>query len=356
MIINFLLPCEGDTPIGGLKIVYEYANGLVTLGHSVNLIHPHSANKASSVYERVKSHGGFLRRKINKHYLPNKWFKLDNRVNAMLVPSLEEKYIPDADFLFSTAWETASASVGFSIRKGKKYYLIQSFEIWSGAKEEILKTFRFPFKKIVVSKWLRKLVNLLGEKSIYIPNAFDFEAFGMDILPEKRDKFGLMMLYHKHNWKGTSYGMKAIMNIKKRIPELKLILYGVFTTPSNLPNWISFYEKPKQILLRRLYNEASIFISPSLLEGFPLPPAEAMISGAALVASDIGGHREYAIHNETALLYSPRKMSELEKHLIFLVENPDVRIKLAYNGMKYLQSYTWDKSIKTLEEILKNDS
>lgn len=40
MTINFLLPDIGITPIGGVKVVLEYANKMVEDGHSVNIIYP----------------------------------------------------------------------------------------------------------------------------------------------------------------------------------------------------------------------------------------------------------------------------------------------------------------------------
>lgn len=36
-------------------------------------------------------------------------------------------------------------------------------------------------------------------------------------------------------------------------------------------------------------------MAPSFAEGWPLPPAETMMSGAALVATDIGVHREHCL-------------------------------------------------------------
>jgi len=355
MRVNFILPSLGATPIGGFKVVYEYANGLVKTGNIVNVIHPMTMNNFDSLYKRAKAFRWYMIYKINKSYRPDNWFKLDPRVNVVLVPNLEERYIPNADFLFATAWDTAEKSNVYSFKKGKKYYLIQNYEIWNAGKNRVLKTFRLSFKKIVISRWLEKLVNSQGEDAYYIPNGFDSNAFEIDIKPEGRNKYTLMMLYHSLSLKGSYLGLRAIKKLKQIIPDLKLILFGAYLPPKKLPDWISFHEKPDQLVLRKLYNEAAIFISPSFLEGFPLPPAEAMLSGSTLIASNIGGHREYAIHNKTAILYPPKDIHGLVNSIHSLIDHNNFRINLAYEGHAFIKQFTWEKSVKDLEIYLKND-
>ncbi len=43
MKIVFILPQEGTQPIGGFKVVYEYANHLAKRGHKVHAVHLASA-------------------------------------------------------------------------------------------------------------------------------------------------------------------------------------------------------------------------------------------------------------------------------------------------------------------------
>jgi glycosyltransferase involved in cell wall biosynthesis len=355
MKINFILPSFGNNPIGGFKVVYEYANRLVASGNIVNVIHPLLLQKHDSLYRQTRSYGRYLISKFDKSYRPDSWFTLDSRVNVLMVPFLSEKYIPNADFLIATAWYTTKPLAYLSNRKGKKYYIIQNYEIWAGEKNEILSSFRLPFKKIVISHWLEKLVNSQGEDAFYIPNGFDFKAFGIDVRPEDRNNSTIMMLYHKLHFKCSNFGLRAIKKVKDVIPNLKLILFSVYPPPEKLPEWISFYHQTEQSTLRSLYNESAIFISPSILEGFALPPAEAMLSGCALIASDIGGHREYAISNSTALLFPPKDIRKLIDNICLLIDNNTFRIKLAYDGHNFIKQFSWEKSSNNLETILKND-
>ena len=130
---------------------------------------------------------------------------------------------------------------------------------------------------------------------------------------------------------------------------------GIPAAPSGLPSWIRYHRNSHQIMLRQLYNQAAIFLGPSWIEGWPLPPAEAMMCGAALVATDIGGHREYAIHGETALLSPAKEPAFMASNLVSLLQNQEQRIRLARSGNQYIQQFTWDRAADAFEAALLAD-
>jgi PEP-CTERM/exosortase A-associated glycosyltransferase len=57
----------------------------------------------------------------------------------------------------------------------------------------------------------------------------------------------------------------------------------------------------------------------------PLKPLEAMAMAKALVASDVGGHRELVQHGHTGLLFRAGDASALAESLGCLLDNPDLR-------------------------------
>jgi glycosyltransferase involved in cell wall biosynthesis len=351
MMINFILPFAGNKPIGGFKIVYEYANRLAERGHNVNLIHP-SYTFEESAFNNAKYLIRYYQRKIDNSYNPDSWFKLHPEVKSLWVRKIDNKNIPDADILIATAWRTAACSEILDQSKGKKYYFIQHYETWNGEAEEVNRTWKMPFKKIVIAEWLKDIAGSMGEEAFYVPNAFDFSEFGLDVKPEDRNGKRVMMLYNELEFKGSIYGLTAFKKLKKIFDDLEVVLFGVPKRPDDLPEWIEYHQTPGRKLLRKLYNASAIFISPSLAEGFPLPPAEAMMCGSALACSDIGGHREYAIDDQTALLFEPKNSDAIISVLEKLLTDRELRIRLAYSGNEYIKQFTWDRAVNDFEKIL----
>lgn len=113
--------------------------------------------------------------------------------------------------------------------------------------------------------------------------------------------------------------------------------------------------KPKSDLeIADIYNKCSIFISTSWWEGFGLPGLEAMSCGCALITSDSGGCREYAVNNKNALIFTPKLVEDLISKFTSLLENKDLIYKLSESGKKTAQEFSWEKSALQIEKIISN--
>lgn len=348
--ITFVLPGHGANPIGGYKVVYEYANCLSSRGYDVNIVHPTRLYTTRGLTANALKYFRYVERGIDKSYLPSKWFNIEKAVNVLWVPSLHERNIPDSDVIVATFWKTAEWVAGYSPRKGEKYYLIQHFEEFGGPPDQVLATWRLPLHKIVISRWLARIAESEGETSTYIPNGLDFAKFELDVPLENRDPRALMMLYHDEPWKGSRDGLDALRRVKKEYPDVRTIIFGV-PSGRKLPDWVEYHRKPKQDQLRRLYNRSSIFVAPSWAEGWGLPAAESMMCGDALVATDIGGHREFAEHGKTALLSPARDPQALARNIMELIEDTDKRIKIARAAHENIQQFTWKRACDRLEHV-----
>ncbi len=350
MKVTFVLPGSSGKPVGGPKVVFEYANGLVRRGHEVSVVQSPIARIDSAVSARLKAVVRYPQRLLDKSYIPYPWFNLDHRVDLKWVPTLGERYIPNADVVVATAWKTAEWVANYSTRKGSKYYLIQHQEIWDGPYDRVMATWKMPLKKIVIARWLKDIATELGETATYIPNGLDFKSFGIDAPVAERQPASVMMLYHKAQWKGSNQGLIAIQKAKEEARELTATLFGIPKRPVTLPSWIAYCENPPQGVLRKLYNRSAIFVSPSLAEGWPLPPAEAMMCGAAFTGTDIGGHREYTRHLETGLLSPKGDPAAMSENIILYLRDQELRVKIASAGNKYVQQFSWDRAVKAFED------
>jgi glycosyltransferase involved in cell wall biosynthesis len=104
--------------------------------------------------------------------------------------------------------------------------------------------------------------------------------------------------------------------------------------------------------LVRIFNQSKIFLCSSLAEGFAFPPAEAMACGCAVVSTDCGGIREYAVHEVNALLSPPGNPQALAENIIRLLEDNELRVKLAKTSHQQIKRFTWDTATRRFEDAL----
>lgn len=354
--VNFILPSYPRKPVGGFSVVYEYANRLVKQGYRVRVIHPLYTKglPKKGIYTRQKQKAI---RVYNRFIIPKiDWHYVDKRVELTYVSEPIEKNIPEADVVIATAWQTAEYVWRYSVEKGKKFYLIQHYETWSGDEEKVNRTWLYPMYKIVIANWLYKLGKEIGipeEEIRHIPNGIDHDKYYLTKGTLERPK-RVAMMYSKTGWKGSVDGIKALEIVRNEHADLNAVLFGVHPRPRGLPAWIEYYQNPPQdFLVNNIYNGSSIYLCPSWAEGWHLPPAEAMACGCAVVATDIGGVHDYAIDNKTALLSPIRTPERLADNIIMLIENDEVRVRLANDGTKNIKSFTWENSAEMLDKYLR---
>jgi len=356
--INIIMPAAYSKPVGGYKVFFEYANALAARGWVVRLVYPYIPlgervpRLTRSPLLWMRRRAGHAWRSARISHDPAPWFRLDPRVEMCWAYSLESPDLPDAGAVVATWWETAEYVAGLPGKKGRKFYLIQHLETWGGPEARVMATWKLPLHKIVIAKWLREIADGLGEESTYIPNGLNFAAFGVDIPPGQRTPNRLLMLYHDNDFKGSGDGLRAAELARARVPGLQLDLFGTPPAPQGLPAWVSYHRNPPQKELRSLYNNAAIFVAPSWIEGWPLPPAESMQCGCALVATDIGGHRGYADDGITALLAAPRNAESLADCIAKLASDANLRTAIARGGHGFIQQFTWDRAATAFERAL----
>lgn len=354
MRVNFVLPGFSLQPYGGFAVVYRYANELARRGHSVAVVHPRDLDWPVGGIDWIRS--WMWRPKmlwITRGGRPP-WFAVDEEVDLVFVRRLNERTIPEADAVFATECRTAAPVAALPARCGAKLFLIQGYESWILPQPEVDATWRLPMHKVVIAKWLAEIGRRLGEgdRLSYVPNGFDPAEFPLAIAAHDRDPFRIGLLGHSEELKGTRDGVEAVSLLRRDFPQLSLVLFGTDPRPGWLPDWAEYVESPSRPELSALYNSCAIFLHPSWSEGFPLPPAEALLSGCALVAAANEGVQEYALDGQTALLAPIRDPEALSKQLRTLLVDQDLRLRLAANGNERIRLYTWDKSTDLLEQVL----
>jgi len=353
MIINFVLPGRSIRhPIGGYKVVYEYANGLAKRGHQVNVIHPLLRPQERPQYmSELKMYCKYALSSLLGIPKIN-WFKISPKVNMITVPTPEEKYIPLADVIIATAWRTAEWVAGYSSAKGEKFYLIMDFYPWLGPKERLEATWRGHFKKVTISHWLyEKVIQAGGNDATVIPIGIDHQTFRpLADLADRPQR--VTMLFSPVNYKASNDGLCALEICKKHYPDLEATFFGTTSPFRKIPNWVTYEKNVSGARLVKLFNQSGIYLCSSLAEGFAFPPAEAMACGCAVVSTDCGGIREYAENEVTALLSSPKDPKALAQNLLRVLRDQNLCMRLARKGNEIIKTFSWDKAVDKMEAFL----
>ena len=339
-------------------MAYEYANQLASRGHLVSVIHPRFMRNIDTSRSPLRK---FQTAAINARNVlaPRsglQWQPLEKSVRILHVSEPTAQNVPDADVIVATAWQTAEYVVEYPKQKGRKFYIVMDFDPWIASKDVLEKTWNWPLRKITISSWLYDKVRAAGcpaTEVTNIPIGINFDQFQLLCDISNRPK-RILMLYSTSKSKGSDDGLKALQKCKERHPDLDVVLFGPTTRfrPSGLPEWAVYKGNISQRQLTQLFNESRIFVCSSIAEGFALPPAEAMACGCAVVSTDCGGNREYADQGVNALLSPAGDVEALADNIDLLLENDDLRMRLAESGHQTIKRFNWDRSTDLFEEFL----
>jgi glycosyltransferase involved in cell wall biosynthesis len=92
--------------------------------------------------------------------------------------------------------------------------------------------------------------------------------------------------------------------------------------------------------LVRLYAECALFVFPSVLEGFGLPPLEAMACGAPVIASDAASLPEVVGRRDAR--FDPRRVESICERMVAVLGNPAFAAELRQYSREHAGGFSWD--------------
>lgn len=358
MKITFVLPTYFSTPIGGYKVVYEYASRLSEAGHQVTIVFPRSFGSPGSstlsdkLKDRVWPTAIRVRQLLRRQRLVN-WTKLHPSIRLCLVGRFDADAVPDGDAVIATAWQTADAVSRLPAAKGRKSYLVQDYEVWgSTSQASVDSTFGLGMRVIVIASWLGEIAASCGATDVHVvPNGLDHSRFRVLTEPEARP-VSILALFHTDERKGISVALDTLSEVHRLHPEVPITMFGVARRAARLPDWIRYVQLPSPDELVELYNSHSIFLSSSYVEGWCLPAAEAMACGCTFVGTDSKGPREFCESGVSALLSEPGDVSALVQNLQRVIVDPSLRREIQKNGTDRIRAFTWERSGQAFLRLL----
>lgn len=114
--------------------------------------------------------------------------------------------------------------------------------------------------------------------------------------------------------------------------------------------YVKFLHKVPESDKPGIFQSASLFVWPSLYEGFGLPAIEAMASGVPVICSNTTSMPEVA--GDAAVLVDPLDYSGMSKEIARVLSDSDLRNDLIAKGYENIKRFSWDKSAKKFHDII----
>lgn len=168
------------------------------------------------------------------------------------------------------------------------------------------------------------------------------------------DNKQLIILGRLEEVKGHKYLLDALPTVIRVFPDLKLLVVGNGTQLEQLRTqsrelgiqnnilFLGFQQNPYTYIAH-----SDIMVSPSLYESFGLVFIEAFAIKVPVVAFDAPAANEIITDNETGLLVPVNNSQALAEKIIYLLQDPAERSRIAENGYKkYVDYFNTSRMIK----------
>lgn len=149
-------------------------------------------------------------------------------------------------------------------------------------------------------------------------------------------------------------GSNGVLQMLRAVSKCYRVAVSLLTPPGVRARGFVTHSNLSEQALADLYRSHSIFLFPSTLEGFGLPPLEAMACGCAIIATKVGAVEEYAQHGYSAWLCDPEQPHQLEEALRTLLAAPELVSRLATHAAKDAQRWTWRQAGRKLDAYLRS--
>lgn len=150
--------------------------------------------------------------------------------------------------------------------------------------------------------------------------------------------------------KNLSRFLKAFNGVKYK--DYNLVIVGKSHSDYRKPfhlienlqieNRVKFLGSVPKVDLVYLYNAATVFVLPSLYEGFGIPVLEAMACGTPVITSNVSSLPEVA--GNSALLVDPYDVESMTDAIEQVLGSPSLQQRLREQGLKWVKEFSWSKT------------
>lgn len=191
-----------------------------------------------------------------------------------------------------------------------------------------------------------------GNKLIHVPLGVDTQNFRP--APKQDNKFRVIFVGICAR-KGVHYLLQAIKELKIR--DLELCLIGRISDEVRpvLKKYSGHFKYLGGIAHRELYkyySQGSVFVIPSLEDGFSLSMLEAMACGLPVICSTNTGAKDVVRQDLDGFIIPVRNIESLKEKIIYLYNHPQVSKDMGRQARMRIESnFTWSHYGKRIIEI-----
>lgn len=193
--------------------------------------------------------------------------------------------------------------------------------------------------------WYRTQVAHIDSRLHVIPN--------FSKIPEKAERIenGVSIIFARRlvEYRGTRIFTNAIKKVKEIHPEVSITIAGEGPEKEWMQQQLQNFSgvtftsyKPDESL--SIHQKHDIAVVPTRgSEGTSLSLLEAMATGCAVVATNVGGMTNIVLDGFNGLMISPNS-DELADALLMLIENDEMRKKISYHARETItESFSYEK-------------
>lgn len=339
MKLVFILPASGRT--GGIRSTVVASNILLERGHRVRILYRKSPITIRGFYRSIV---------IPLLYRGNyDWLQtFKGKINSF--KDIDSCSFEDGEVIIGAGIQTSSLIMDLDSVPNRKLQYLHGENITNP--KETDKVLKSPLPKIVVSSFLKPLIESHGSKVLgIIANGVDQREYYNSV--NDLDKDGIGTIYYSHLSKDPATTLAVLERISKQKPHLPIRIFSSHRRPKTIKR-NSFWRLPSVEKVREIYSRSMVWILASRSEGFGIPILEAMACGCAVVATDCGGPRDIINDGKNGFLVEVGNVQQIVDRVLMLISDDNLRERICIEAKKTVDEFSWDISADQLEKVLKS--
>ena len=204
----------------------------------------------------------------------------------------------------------------------------------------------------------------IQKKSQVIPTGIDVAKFEVPSAKfQGKEEVIVTYVGRLESVKGVDDFLAAAAPLTKDYPQLKVQVVGWYPSPSSgqaLHPLVKHYSNDVTFTglrddIPNILAASDIFVLPSYSEGLSNALMEAMASGCACIATEVGGNSYLVQNGVSGLLFPPGDREALRAHIKRLLDDPAKRKAMGEAARKRIEEqFSWEKVGKMYGDLFMN--